>query len=160
MLQSARYFLVRWMLPLVAIALSPTLLAAQSSAWTNLQQLKPGQQVRVVRNDARSFTGTFENADDKAITIRSHGTDRTLSRLEVRRVAARSAGHRVRHVVIGAAIGAGAGVGIGAAVGSSTGIVKRGPAIAVTAPAAAFLGAVIGAAVSSGHWKTVYPGQQ
>jgi hypothetical protein len=156
MFRSTRCLVTHCMLVLIAIILSPILISAQSSAWRNLQQLKPGQQVRIVLKDARSYTGTFDQADDEAITLRAHGTDRTLSGLTVQRVETRTGGHRWRHLAIGAAIGAGAGVGIGAAFGSSNGFIKRGQAIAVAAPSAALLGAAIGAAMPSGGWKNVY----
>lgn len=158
MLRSTHSLRLHWIIALCGVVLSPTLLAAQNSGWTNLRQMKPGQQIRIVLNDARSYTGRFQSADDKAIMLRSHGTDRTLGRSEVRRVTVRSGGHRARHVVIGAAIGVGAGVGAGAAIGSSS-YVTRSKAIAVAAPALGVLGAAIGAAVPSGGWTTVYSAQ-
>jgi hypothetical protein len=155
-----RTFCLRMVLPFLGLLVSSSLSGAQNPAWNNLKQLTPGQQVRVVVNNNKSFKGQFQSTTDDAIIIRSKGTDQTLSRSSVQLVSKRRAGHRGRHALIGAAIGAGAGLGIGAAVDndcSSTSIVCTGnKGKAILTPVFGLLGAGIGALLPAGGWQELY----
>jgi hypothetical protein len=155
-----RTFCLRMVLPFLGLLVSSSLSGAQNPAWNNLKQLTPGQQVRVVVNNNKSFKGQFQSTTDDAIIIRSKGTDQTLSRSSVQVVSSRRAGHRGRHALIGGAIGAGAGLGIGAAVDndcSPNSIVCTGnKGKAILTPVFGLLGAGIGAVLPAGGWQEIY----
>jgi len=139
---------------------SPALNAAQNSAWDTLKQLTPGQQIRVIMNDSKSYRGEFQSVTEEAIVIHTKEGDQTLARQNVKLVSSRRPGHRGRHALIGAAIGGGVGLGIGAAVDADcspqsfvcTG--NKGKAIAT--PVLGLLGAGIGALLPAGSWRQLY----
>lgn len=147
-------------LGIAALLSSPALHAAQNPAWDALKQLAPGQQIRVIMNDSRSYKGGFESVTDDVIVIHTKGGDRTLERQSVKLVSSRQAGHRGRHALIGAAVGAGAGLGMGTAIDADcspqaifcTG--NRGKAILT--PAFGLIGAGIGALLPAGSWQELY----
>jgi hypothetical protein len=155
-----RTFCLRMVLPFLGLLVSSSLCGGQNPAWNNLKQLTPGQQVRVVVNNNKSFKGQFQSTTDDAIIIRSKDTDQTLLRSSVQLVSSRRAAHRGRHALIGAAIGAGAGLGIGAAIDddcSSNSIVCTGnKGKAILTPVLGLLGAVIGALLPAGGWQEIY----
>jgi hypothetical protein len=154
-----RTFCLRMLLPFLGLIVNSSLCGAQNPAWNNLKQLTPGQQVRVVVSNKKTFKGQFQSTTDDAIIIRSQETDQTLSRSSVQLVS-RRAGHRGRHALIGAAIGAGAGLGIGAAIDndcSPNSIVCTGnKGKAILTPVLGLLGAGIGALLPAGGWQEIY----
>lgn len=155
-----RTFGLRATLPLVGLLVSCSLSAAENSAWDNLKQLVPGQQVRIVVDGNKTVKGQFQSSTDDAIVIRSKGADQTVSRNSVQRVSSRRAGHRGRHALIGAAIGAGAGLGTGAAIDtdcSGNSMVCTGNmGKAILTPVFGLLGAGIGALLPAGGWQEIY----
>ena len=155
-----RTFCLRVVFPLLSLLVSSSLGVAQNPAWSNLKQLSPGQQVRIVINGKKSFKGQFQSTTDDAVIIRSRGTDQSVSRTSVQQVSLRRAGHRGRHALIGAAIGAGAGLGTGAAIDndcSPNSIVCTGnKGKAILTPVFGLLGAGIGALLPAGGWQEVY----
>jgi hypothetical protein len=132
---------------------------AANPAWENLKSLSPGQEIRVVLNNAKSYQGEFQSLSDSGITLRQPGGDQTLSRQDVLRVSSKGKKHRGRNALIGAAVGAGVGLGLGAALDrqSQTDIIKLHHwGIAVGAPLGALLGAGGGALLPTGGWHDVY----
>ena len=73
---------------LVALALiiSPSLRAADSSDWTNLKQLTPGQETKVSLTDGKSYQGDLQSMSDDALVIHSANGDQTFPRQTVQRV--------------------------------------------------------------------------
>jgi hypothetical protein len=44
--------------------------------WENLKQLAPGQQIRVVLNDAKTYTGQLHSVSDESSVIRMGGGEK------------------------------------------------------------------------------------
>lgn len=151
-------------LAMPTLAASPSLMqaagpAAGSSGWDQLKTLSPGQPIRVVLNDAKSYQGVFQSLSDDGITLRQPGGNQTLARRDVLRVSSKGRKHRARNVLIGAAIGAGAGLAIGAALdrqSQGTFIQLHHWGIAVGTPLGALLGAGGGALLPTGGWHDLY----
>jgi len=132
---------------------------AANPAWDNLKTLSPGQEIRVVLKDAKSYQGEFQSSSDDGITLRQPGGGRTLARQDVLRVSSKGKKHRGRNALICAAVGAGAGLGVGAAADHSsqnTIIPLHHWGLAVGAPLGALLGAGGGALLPTGGWHDVY----
>lgn len=131
---------------------------ADKANWDNLKQLSPGQEARVVLNDAKSFKGFVESISDEAIVLRVDRAPMTFPRQTVLRVSARGLSRRGRNALIGAGIGAGVGVGMAAlteASSSETGEVG-GPVMAASAALFGLLGAGVGALFPTAGWTEVY----
>ena len=140
----------------------------QSSSWNNLKSLRPGQEIRVVMNNVKSYQGRFESLSDDGITLRQAAGEQTLPRKDILRISWRSQDHQSRNTVIGAAAGAGAGFGIGVAANNviwSHVNCDEGPECSpppnphweIILTSIGFLaGAAIGAAVPTGRWYEVY----
>jgi len=137
---------------------------AQSAkdSWDNVKQLKPGQQIRVVLNDAKSYTGQMGSVSDEGLVIRTGGGEQTVARQNILRVSSQGKSHRGRNALIGLAVGAGAGVVIGVAspeVGQ--GKCAQGSCINAEAPTltgfvGAAAGTALGAVLPTGGWHDVY----
>jgi hypothetical protein len=155
-----RTFWLQVVVPVLGLLVSSSLAGAQNPAWNNLQQLSPGQEVRVAVNGNKSIKGEFQSSSDDAIVMRSKGADQSISRSSVQQVSLRRAGHRGRHALIGAAIGAGAGLGTGAAIDndcSRNSIICTGnKGKAILTPVFGLLGAGIGALLPAGGWQEIY----
>ncbi len=133
--------------------------------WDNLKQLRPGQQIKVVLNDAKSFQGKFQSVSDEALVVRLATGEQNFMRQSILRVSSRGQSHRWRNAAIGAAVGAGAGLGIGAAVDASSkcsptaswcfNILPNGGKEILT-PLGGIIGAIVGVVVPSGGWREVY----
>src|ERR1035437_8412286 len=70
--------------------------------WVNLKQLAPGQQIRVVLNDAKSYTGSLHSVSDESLVIRTAGGEQTVDRQNVLRVSTKGQSHRLRNAALGA----------------------------------------------------------
>jgi hypothetical protein len=83
-------------------------LRAANSEWDDLAILKPGQQIRVEMNDAKTYQGAFQALNDEGITLRQPAGEQTIARKDILRVDAYSGGrnHRLRNTIIGVAVGA------------------------------------------------------
>jgi hypothetical protein len=152
----------RWLAFGIFVFLS-SLLCAQSNDWALVQQLAPGQKVKVVRADGKSFEGAVQSVTDDAIRI---GSGLSVPKQEIQRVLLKSPGRHGRNALIGLGVGAGVGVGFGAATGcdvhntNSWCFFSRREVMAVAAPLFGGLGAGIGALVPSGRrWREIYRNQ-
>jgi hypothetical protein len=131
--------------------------------WDKLKSLSPGQEIRVVQNDAKSTSGNFRSVTDEAIVVSMASGEQTISRQSILRVSSKGKGHRKRNALIGAGIGAGAGAGIGAGMDATcTGVCATGfpkfhnLGIYVFTPLGAIAGTIVGAVLPSGGWHEIY----
>ena len=139
-----------------------------SSSWDNLKSLTPGEEIRIVMNDAKSYQGKFETWSDGGITLRQAASEQTLPRKDILRVSWKKGhNHRARNAAIGAAVGAGVGLGIGVAYYLRPRNCTEGPLFGcagpsnldlakILTPAGGGVGAAIGAALPTGGWRDVY----
>src|SRR5208337_1603407 len=132
--------------------------------------LTPGQEIRVVMNNVKSYRGKFESLSDDGITLRQAAGEQTLPRKDVLRVSWKGQSHRTRNAVIGAVVGA--GVGLGAGLGADHVIWNNAnctvPALCrgsgppnphwalIGTPVVGLAGALIGAVVPTGGWSDIY----
>ena len=154
---------------LVALALLMTgvpLRAADNrnavSNWDNLQQLAPGDNLRIVLNDAKSYKAKLESVNDNAIVVRLASGEQTFPRETVLRVSTKGRSHRGRNALIGLAAAAGTGVIVGVAspeLGQGTcgrGSCVDAGMVAALAVWGAGIGSVMGAVIPTGRWHDVY----
>ena len=131
------------------------------SDWNNLQQLRVGDKVEVVRTDLSKHKGTFLSFSDEAISLRVKKEEVGVQREDVFRVSLREKSKRLRNALIGMAIGAGAGAALAAAENSAQandpgpGPDLRSIAYAVLVPVGGAVGAGVGAAFPPGY-QTIY----
>jgi hypothetical protein len=140
----------------------------RSSGWDHLKSLTPGQEIRVVMNNFKSYQGEFRSLSDDGITLRQAAGEQTLARKDILRVSQKKGhNHRARNAVIGAAVGAGVGLGIGVSYYLRPRNCTEGPLFScagpsnldlakILTPVGALAGAAIGAAIPTGGWHTVY----
>jgi hypothetical protein len=144
---------------IVGLMFSSVLSAAQKSDWSVVRHLPQDQQIRIVLNDEKSYSGVLRSATADAISVHTPAVDRTFSMPNIRSISTKGRGHRGRNVLIGAAIGAGIGLGFGAAVDRcpANAIVCTGnKGKAIGTPLFALLGAAVGAILPSARWQTIY----
>lgn len=130
----------------------PVALSAQTQqdSWSNLNRLKAGQGIEVVKSSLKRHAGKFVTSTDKLLTLKENGSDVSVKREDVARVSTSSGPERGEHALIGLVVGGAIGAGIGAASGSSTGFLggsSRGIAalvgIVIGDPSGALVGAVL-----------------
>ena len=85
------------------------------SDWNNLQQLRVGDKVEVVRTDLSKYKGKVLAWTEESISLRLKNRDVTISREEVYRVTWLSKSKRGRNALIGLVVGAAVGTLIGRA---------------------------------------------
>jgi len=130
--------------------------------WENLKQMATGQQIRVVLNDAKAYTGRLHSVSDQGLVIRTGGGEQTFEKQNILRVSSQGKSHRGRNALIGLAVGTGAGVIVGVASPElGQGKCAQGSCInAESAALAGFVGAAIGtglgAVLPTGGWHDVY----
>jgi hypothetical protein len=157
MSQHAIYLRLGVAISILGLMFCPALCAAQKSDWGAVKQLSQGQQIQIMLNDAKSYSGEFRSATDDAISVHMSTGDQTFNRPSIRRISSKGRGHRGRNALIGAAIGAGAGLGIGAAMCPANSIGCTGnQGKAIGAPLFALVGAAVGAVLPSGRWQAIY----
>ncbi len=126
------------------------------SNWDSLKKLAPEKQIRIVLNDAKSYTGQFQSASDEGLVVRTGGTDQTLERQNILRVSTKGASHRARNAFIGAGVGAGVGAAGFGVCDYREVIPCGGTGAAIGAVFIAPVGAVAAALVPTGRWHDVY----
>ena len=130
--------------------------------WESLRTLAPGDGIRIVLNDAKSYQAKFQSVSDKAIVVRLETGGQSFAREGVLRVSAKSQSHRRRNAFIGLVVGGAAGAIVAVASPElGQGTCSQGSCIdAGTVSALGFagggLGAGIGAAIPTGGWHDVY----
>jgi hypothetical protein len=130
--------------------------------WDNLKSLAPGDDIRIVLNDAKSYGAKFQSVSDEAIVVRVGTGEQTFTRETVLRVSAKGASHRRRNALLGLAAGTGTGVIVAVASPElGTGKCAQGSCVdAGFVSALGFVGAAIGAGVGAivptGGWHDVY----
>jgi hypothetical protein len=132
--------------------------------WDNLKRLVPGNDIRVVLNDAKACHGRLEIVTDEEIVIRTDMGAQTFTRKSMRQVSAKRDSHRKRNAFIGLLVGAGVGVIVPVAspeLGSGRCSVSwPGCVDAAMVTAMGFLGGGvgygIGALIPTGGWHDVY----
>jgi hypothetical protein len=149
--------MTRRILALIVVVMIPHWALAQSAknSWDNLKQLVPGDEIRIVLNDARSYQAKFESISDEAITVRLAAGEQSFARQDILRVSAKGNSHRLRNALIGAGIGAGI-AGVGAGVNYSHDPESGTIAAVVGIPIGALVGAGVGAVMPTGGWHDVY----
>ncbi len=125
------------------------------TAWARVEQLRPGQTIRVVCAGQRSWTGRLSAVSADTVVLDVGGTQRKVTRSEVQQVQVKS---RARSALIGLGIGAAAGVGVGYAAGSRSGLKSSEANTAVGLGAVLFAGGGAGIGALFPGWKTVYQG--
>jgi hypothetical protein len=143
----------------------------RSSSWENLKSLTPGQEIRVIMNNFKSYQGEFESFSDDGITLRQAAGKQTLVRNDVFRVSQKlGQDHQTRNALTGMVVGAGSGLGIGLAANHviwSQVNCDEGPAFncgyppnphwgIILTPAGFLAGALIGAAIPTHAWRDIY----
>ncbi len=119
--------------------------------WDNLKALAPGDDVRVVLNDKKSYRGKFQSLTDNGIVVRVEKNDQSFERTNILRVTAKGQSHRLRNALVGAVLAAGVTAVVGAASQEQQAYV-----LALGVPGMAASGAVVGAVIPSGGWHDVY----
>ena len=127
--------------------------SAQSSQnnWDNLKQLAPGQQIRIVLNDAKSYEAKFQSVTDDAVVVRLATGEQTFPRQSVLRVSTKHRSHRVRNALIGAGAGVATALAVDAGCKDCTTGTWAGDTVGL-----GVLGALVGALVPTGRWHDVY----
>jgi len=123
--------------------------------WDNLKGLAPGDDIRIVLNDTKSYGAKFQSVSDEAIVVRLVTGEQTFTRESVLRVSTKGKSHRLRNALIGAAAGGGI---VAAGAGSNCSFDKESCsiALAVGVPFAIAGGAGVGAVIPTGGWHDVY----
>jgi hypothetical protein len=157
-----------WLLSLIVLLAQLIAIATQGAArpkgsadftnWNSLQKLAPGDEVRIVLRNRKSYQGEFHGLSDEAIVVRLDKDNRTFARQDVSLVSTKGKSHRLRNTLIGAAAGAGAGFGFGAAVdgaGNCSFICFAGryQGREIFTPSFAVIGAIVGGALPARKWR-------
>jgi len=127
--------------------------------WDNLKGLTPGDDIRIVLNDKKSYRAKFQSVSDEAIVVRLATGDQAFERQSVLRVSTKGASHRTRNALIGAGVGAGVGAAGFGVCDYREVIPCGGEGAAIGAVLIAPIGAVAGALVPTGRWHDVYRGR-
>ena len=158
--RSSRILKLGLLVSFIALTASNALVAAdrQSSKanWDNLKQLAPGQQIKVVLNDAKSYQGKFASTSDDSFVLRLATGEQSFSRQSVLRVSSKGQSHRWRNAGIGAAVGGGSLAGIAAAKYDGWEDFSRGQVAVAGLIGGGAIGAAIGAVRPTGRWYDVY----
>src|SRR5262249_19771097 len=134
-------------------------LLAQSPEWENVKRLPPGSPVRVLLTDRHKVQGGLQSVTDDSLVVTMAGSNRTVARATITRIAVKGESHRGRNALIGMGVGAGVGLAAGASVDHSC----RGDCLLgnnlgkiVFTPLGALLGLGVGVAIPTGGWHSIY----
>ena len=121
----------------------------QTGSWSSLSGLKAGQGIEVIESSMKSHNGEFVAVTDELLTLKEHGSDLSLKRVDVIRISTSSGPKRVAHAVIGLVIGGAIGAGIGAAAGGPSNRFLGGSSRGIGALVGLAIGVPSGAAVGA-----------
>lgn len=151
---------------LLELMMAASLCAAESTStkgnWENLRKLAPGDNIRIVLNDMKSYEANFQSVSDEAIVVRLETGEQSFARESVLRVSSKRTSHRRRNAFIGLMLGGAAGAIVAVASPElGQGTCAQGSCVdAGIVSALGFvgggLGAGIGAAIPTGGWHDVY----
>ena len=123
--------------------------------WDNLKGLTPGDDIRIVLNDKKTYRAQFQSVSEESIVVRLGTGDQTFTRESILRISTKGKSHRLRNAGLGAAMG----VGLGAITAAST---SRNDSEAQALgwvfipPLLGAVGAGVGALLPTGGWHDVY----
>jgi hypothetical protein len=137
------------------IALTAALARAQKTNWANVQTLTIGEEIKVSLEAGASFRGDLQSVTEESLIMIAAGSQQTLPRAQIKKVATKGASHRGRNTLIGLGIGAGVGLGIGVGVDHGFGH-RFGIGELLGTPIGAVIGTIIGAVWPTGTWHDVY----
>jgi hypothetical protein len=144
---------------LLGLMTAPLLSAApgaDKNNWDNLKQLAPGEQIRIVISNSKSYRVEFQSVSDEAVAVRLVTGEQTFLRSDILRVLAKGKSRRLRNAMIGAGVGAGLG-GVAVAMDCQNDRPGCSPTgVFLGVPLGAGLGYLVGALVPSGGWYDVY----
>jgi hypothetical protein len=83
--------------------------------WSNLAQLRGGQEIQVVQKNLKSQEGEFLRFSEETISFRVRNDDVSVPREEVLRITLRAGHKRLRGALLGMLAGGGIGLAVGAA---------------------------------------------
>ena len=138
----------------MVLATVPLALAADTSQWNNLRELKKGDRIGVIQADMKRVEGRFEIAGETSITLVGDQTV-TLQKDNVARVYRRPRWNRLTRTLAGAGIGLAAGAVADGTLGAYFRNESDGSDAGLITGIGAAAGAGIGAA-SGGGYRTVY----
>src|SRR5689334_14807717 len=145
----------QWMhMKFTLLILLSVVAVAQSSEWSNVKHLAKGEEIRVSASDGKSYRGQLSEATDESLIIIAAGSQETLARAQIKRIAIKKPGHRRRNTLIGLGVGAGAGLAIGAGADHSCAadgcFISQNFGKDVFTPLGAIIGTIIGVAWPTG----------
>jgi len=123
--------------------------------WNILKGLTPGDDIRIVLNDKKTYRAQFQSVSEESIVVRLATGDQAFDRQSVLRVSTQGKSHRLRNAGLGAAMGVGLGA-ITAASTSRNDSEARAIGWAVLPPVSGAVGAGVGALLPTGGWHDVY----
>jgi hypothetical protein len=133
---------------------APSSFARDTSQWTNLEVLKPGQRIGVIQSNQKRVEGRFERVTESGITLRAD-QEVTVAQENVIRVYRKPRANRTVRAILGAAIGAVAGAILTATAGERFRNEGQDVAAGAWIGGGAAIGAGVGA-LTGGGYQTVY----
>ncbi len=131
--------------------------------WGNLNQLRAGQQLQVVRRNLNSQDGKFLRFSEQSISLRVNNDEVSVAREEVLRITLRGGHRRLRGALVGMLIGAGVGLAVGAVQDSKYNCSDPSNDYCYHKTAGVVLGLGAGAAVGAAalpRYRTIYRSTQ
>jgi hypothetical protein len=128
----------------------------QDVSWWRVEQLPRAADVQVVVASGGAYRGHFSSADSRSIELSVGSHVVSLARADVRRVSLNRGTHnKRRNVIVGLLAGGFAGAAVHQAACGDT-----SPACTESSPLGFYPGAaagmLVGAALPSGDWETIY----
>jgi hypothetical protein len=130
--------------------------AAQTANWESVQALPPGIVSRVRLTGDELVQGQLGSVSDDRVVLYLKDAQRMLSRREIAQLSVKKKGHRARNALLGFGIGALGGLAVGAAADARRGHPGFVSDKALCTPLGAIGGAIVGAVLPTGGWRTVY----
>jgi hypothetical protein len=152
-----RTYWVGLFLSLIVLAPASALAAGpkpELAKWDNLQRLSPGDDIRVVLNDMKSYGAKFQQVNDNHLTVRLGKGEQSFAKEDILRVSLKGGSHQLRNAAIG--LGIGVGLGLAIAAKDSNDSEAQNIDLAFMVPVAGAGGAAVGALLPSTGWRDVY----